>query len=71
MHLGALQRDDVDAILVGEAREWEDYIYARDATEQGKKKAAIFIGHMHSEEPGMKYCADWLQTFIKMCRYVF
>jgi putative NIF3 family GTP cyclohydrolase 1 type 2 len=65
MHLGALQRNDVDAILVGEAREWEDYVYMRDAVEQGKKKAAIFIGHMKSEEPGMKYCARWLQTFIK------
>jgi putative NIF3 family GTP cyclohydrolase 1 type 2 len=65
MHLGALQRDDVDAILVGEAREWEDYVYSKDAVEQGKKKAAIFIGHMRSEEPGMKYCANWLQTFIK------
>ena len=65
MHLGALQRNDVDAILVGEAREWEDYVYARDAVDQGKQKAAIFIGHLRSEEPGMKYCADWLQTFIK------
>jgi putative NIF3 family GTP cyclohydrolase 1 type 2 len=71
MHLGALQRDDVDAILVGEAREWEDYIYSKDAVEQGKKKAAIFIGHMRSEEPGMKYCADWLQTFIKDVPVIF
>lgn len=65
MHLAPLQRDDVDALLVGEAREWEDYVYVKDAVEQGKKKAAIFIGHMRSEEPGMKYCADWLQTFVK------
>jgi len=71
MHIGVLKRDDVDAILVGEAREWEDYIYVKDAEELGKKKAAIFIGHLKSEEPGMKYCASWLQTFIGGLRIVF
>jgi putative NIF3 family GTP cyclohydrolase 1 type 2 len=71
MHIGALKRDDVDAILVGEAREWEDYIYVKDAEELGKKKAAIFIGHLKSEEPGMKYCADWLRTFIAGIHVVF
>lgn len=63
-HIGTLGRDDVDVILVGEAREWEDYIYAKDAICQKKPKAAIFIGHQKSEEPGMKYCAKWLQGFI-------
>lgn len=71
MHLGVLQREDVDAILVGEAREWEDYVYAKDAVELGKKKAAIFIGHLRSEEPGMKYCAAWLQTFIQGLPVIF
>jgi putative NIF3 family GTP cyclohydrolase 1 type 2 len=71
MHLGTLQRDDVDAILVGEAREWEDYVYVRDAMQQGRKKAAIFIGHLKSEEPGMKYCAAWLKTFLKDMNIVF
>lgn len=71
MHIGALQRKDVDAILVGEAREWEDYVYAKDAVELGKKKGAIFIGHLKSEEPGMKYCADWLKTFINNVPIVF
>ena len=71
MHIGVLQREDVDAILVGEAREWEDYVYVKDAMAQGKKKAAIFMGHLKSEEPGMKYCADWLQTFIEGVNIVF
>lgn len=71
MHIGVLKRDDVDVILVGEAREWEDYVYVKDAEELGKKKAAIFIGHLKSEEPGMKYCAEWLQTFIVGLNVVF
>jgi len=64
MHIGTLARKDVDAILVGEAREWEDYVYTKDAICLGKPKGAIFIGHQKSEEPGMKYCAKWLQGFI-------
>jgi putative NIF3 family GTP cyclohydrolase 1 type 2 len=71
MHIGVLQRDDVDVILVGEAREWEDYVYVKDAVIQGEKKAAIFIGHLKSEEAGAKYCADWLKTFIKSTNIVF
>lgn len=65
MHLGPLQRADVDMILVGEAREWEDYLYVQDAVMQGRHKAAVFMGHHKSEEPGMKYCAAWLKTFLK------
>jgi putative NIF3 family GTP cyclohydrolase 1 type 2 len=64
MHIGTLGRPDVDAVIIGEAREWEVYVYARDAFQQHKNKSAVFIGHLISEEPGMKYCADWLKTFI-------
>jgi putative NIF3 family GTP cyclohydrolase 1 type 2 len=71
MHIGVLQRNDVDVILVGEAREWEDYVYTEDAVLQGKRKAAIFIGHLQSEEPGAKYCADWLKTFVNGTNIVF
>lgn len=71
MHLGVLGRNDVDAVLVGEAREWEDYLYTRDAVLQGRKKAAIFIGHLRSEESGSKYTAEWLKTFIKQIPVTF
>jgi hypothetical protein len=30
----------------------------------GKKKALIILGHVVSEQAGMKYCAEWLRTFI-------
>ncbi len=64
-HIELLERDDVDVLLTGEAQQWETYEYARDAVSQGRKKAVIFLGHINSEEAGMKYCADWLGTFIK------
>jgi len=61
----ALQRDDVEALLVGETREWETVEYAADAVTQGRKKALIVIGHIPSEQAGMEECTKWLQGFVK------
>ena len=59
-----LERKDVQVLIAGESREWETVEYARDAVLQGRTKACIWLGHAVSEEPGMKYCAQWLQDFI-------
>lgn len=59
-----LQSKYVEVLIGGEAPEWETYLYVNDAASQGKKKAVIFLGHIKSEEAGMKYCADWLRGFI-------
>jgi len=59
-----LARPDVDAVIVGEAREWEVVEYAQDAIAAGHKKALLVLGHVVSEQAGMKYCADWLKTFV-------
>jgi putative NIF3 family GTP cyclohydrolase 1 type 2 len=56
----ALERDDVQVIVVGEIPEWETILYARDAQLQGRKKALILLGHTLSEEAGMDTCAKWL-----------
>ena len=63
-HIELLERDDVDVLLAGESPQWETYEYARDAVSQGRKKSVIFLGHIASEEYGMKFCADWLKGFI-------
>ncbi len=63
-HIQMLKNKDIEVILAGEANEWETYLYANDAVEQGKNKAVIFLGHIKSEEAGMEYCAKWLGTFI-------
>jgi putative NIF3 family GTP cyclohydrolase 1 type 2 len=60
----ALERDDVQVLLAGEAREWETVEYARDAQLQGRNKAVILLGHLTSEEPGMDYCAQWLKPLF-------
>jgi putative NIF3 family GTP cyclohydrolase 1 type 2 len=59
-----LDRDDVDVLVIGESREWEGTEYARDAVTAGRKKGLIVMGHVPSEEGGMKECARWLRTFV-------
>jgi putative NIF3 family GTP cyclohydrolase 1 type 2 len=56
---------DVDVLVVGETREWELVEYAQDTMASGKKKGLIVLGHVVSEQSGMKYCAEWLKEFIK------
>jgi len=64
MHRRALERDDVEVLLIGEVPEWETIEYVADATAEGKHKALILIGHIPSEQAGMEECARWLKTFI-------
>jgi putative NIF3 family GTP cyclohydrolase 1 type 2 len=64
-HINQLEDPGVDLVIGGEAQQWETYEYTRDAVDQGRKKAVIFLGHIPSEEAGMEYCSEWLQGFIK------
>ncbi len=59
-----LARPDVDVLILGETREWELVEYAQDMIASGQKKALIVLGHVVSEQAGMKYCAEWLKGFI-------
>jgi putative NIF3 family GTP cyclohydrolase 1 type 2 len=60
----ALERDDVEVLVAGEASEWETVEYVRDAQLQGRRKALILLGHLTSEEAGMDYCAEWLRPIF-------
>lgn len=62
--IASLARPDVDVLIGGEAREWEVVEYAQDAIASGKKKALILLGHVVSEQAGMKYCVEWLRPFV-------
>lgn len=59
-----LQSDEVEVLLLGEAHEWETIEYGADAVAAGKRKALIVLGHIPSEEAGMKECTAWLKTFV-------
>ncbi|WP_266364039.1 Nif3-like dinuclear metal center hexameric protein [Tellurirhabdus rosea] len=53
-----------DVLIVGETHEWELVEYVQDAIAAGQKKALIVLGHLVSEQAGMKYCAEWLKGFV-------
>lgn len=59
-----LDNPAIDVLAIGETREWEGVEYARDAVTASRNKAMIILGHVASEEVGMKECARWLKTFI-------
>jgi putative NIF3 family GTP cyclohydrolase 1 type 2 len=59
-----VNRPDVDAFVVGETREWETVEYVQDLIASGQKKALVVLGHVASEQAGMKYCREWLKGFI-------
>jgi putative NIF3 family GTP cyclohydrolase 1 type 2 len=69
MQMAPLQDKNIQVVVGGEVSQWETYEYVRDATLQGRKKAIIFLGHINSEESGMKFCADWLRKFVKVPVY--
>jgi putative NIF3 family GTP cyclohydrolase 1 type 2 len=56
---------EVDMVVAGEVREWENTLYAADIFTAGEKRALVTIGRVVSEEPGMRACADWLKTLVK------
>ena len=53
-----------DVLLVGYAHEWEAVEYAQDMISAGDRKGLILLGEVKSEDAGMRYCAEWLKTFI-------
>ena len=62
---GALERPDVQVLILGETREWETVEYVADAISEGRQKALIVLSHVPSEQAGMDECTRWLKTFVK------
>lgn len=56
---------EVDMIVAGEVREWENTHYAADIFTAGEKRALVTVGRVVSEEPGMRACAEWLKSVVK------
>src|SRR5882672_474793 len=64
-HRQLLQQDDVQVLVIGEAREWETVEYVADAVTAGRRKALIILGHVRSEQDGMEEFARWLGGLVK------
>jgi putative NIF3 family GTP cyclohydrolase 1 type 2 len=56
---------EVDLIVAGEVREWENTHYAADMFAAGEKRVLVTTGRVASEEPGMRTCAEWIKTVVK------
>ena len=54
-----------DVLIVGELNEWETSEYIRDMRSLGRDTSLVVLGHVQSEEPGMKWLAKWLQPQLK------
>jgi putative NIF3 family GTP cyclohydrolase 1 type 2 len=63
-HIRLLQQQEINLLVIGEAPEWESLAYVRDASQAGLPKSMIILGHTVSEEAGMEYCAQWMDSFI-------
>ena len=59
-----IAREDVDILVREKTREWELVEYVQDRISCGKKKAMILVGHVVSEQAGMKMCAEWLRRLV-------
>jgi putative NIF3 family GTP cyclohydrolase 1 type 2 len=55
---------EVDMLIAGEVREWENTLYAADMFTAGEKRVLVTIGRVVSEDPGMRACAQWLKTVV-------
>jgi putative NIF3 family GTP cyclohydrolase 1 type 2 len=63
-HAEALEMPGVQALVIGETREWETVEYVADAMVEGRQKSLIILGHIPSEQAGMEECTRWLKTFV-------
>jgi putative NIF3 family GTP cyclohydrolase 1 type 2 len=63
-HAKALEMTGVQALVIGEAQEWETVEYVADAVSEGKQKSLIILSHIPSEQAGMEECTRWLKTFM-------
>jgi putative NIF3 family GTP cyclohydrolase 1 type 2 len=63
-HMNFWRESGVDVLIVGEIDEWETSEYTRDAVIQGRNRGLIITGHANSEEPGMHWLVDWLDSIF-------
>jgi putative NIF3 family GTP cyclohydrolase 1 type 2 len=63
-HIKALQQPDLELLIIGEVPEWETIEYVRDASLEGQHKGLILLGHVKSEQIGMKPFATRIQQLF-------
>lgn len=64
MPMKVMRAKDLDVMVCGEITEWTLCAYVNDASQLGKRRALIIIGHERTEEWGMKHMATWLAPLV-------
>ena len=59
--MDVIMKEKPDLLIVGELNEWETSEYIRDLRHMGAKTSLLVLGHIQSEEPGLKWLVEWLQ----------
>ena len=62
MPMELMEKESLDVLICGEILEWTICAYVRDAAMMRMNKALIIPGHNRTEEAGMKYLPEWLQS---------
>ena len=60
----AIQQVKPDVVIIGEDHEWETIEYVVDAMSAGMIRGLIVLGHVPSEQAGMKRAAEWIRGFV-------
>ncbi|MFT4203603.1 MAG: Nif3-like dinuclear metal center hexameric protein [Chitinophagaceae bacterium] len=58
----AIDKEKPDLLIVGEVHEWETSEYVRDLQRMDGATSLLVLGHIASEEPGMQWLKQWLDT---------
>ncbi|MEP6728008.1 MAG: Nif3-like dinuclear metal center hexameric protein [Bacteroidota bacterium] len=64
-HLSVVEKERPDVLIVGEVHEWETAEYIRDTQQLGEKTSLVVLGHSVSEEPGLQWLQEWLQSKVQ------
>lgn len=59
-----IEQYDLDLVIYGEGPEWETPEFIRDAIQLRRNKALLVLGHLESEQPGMRLLAERLQQIF-------
>ena len=63
-HRRLLSSHGVEVMIIGEAWEWQTIAYAADAASAGMSKSLLIVGHIASEQDGMKACARRFESLL-------
>lgn len=61
----ALEYDGIDCYLAMEVVDFTAAEYVRDASQLGRPRVIINLGHFNGEEPGMKFIVGWLSDLFE------